>query len=285
MRNGSDRTSTSAVVTVRRALALEPMRRGVPEVLAGEEHLDRGVRWVHAGEVPNLASLLKGGELLLTTGMGLDRSEDELCRFINDLADRSVAAIAIELGTTFTAIPPALIRQSRARGLPLIALHREVPFVEITEAMHHEIVNRQFVVMRRGDELHGSFTQLVLSGAGIPEVLHALSSAIANPVVLDKDGEGVLYHSTHHAPSSSVLAAWDAVRGELTGAPEAFSTPVPTTGQVGWGSWRRSRSIRRSTTSTGWRSSGPSISSPWRCCATARRRRSPGASGAISSES
>jgi purine catabolism regulator len=236
MRASGDKSSSSAVVvTVRGALALEPVRRGVPEVLAGEDHLDRGVRWAHSGEVPNMASLLKGGELLLTTGMGLQRSEEEQRRFITELADRSVAAVAIELGTTFTTIPEALVDEARKRGLPLIALHREVPFVEITEALHHEIVNRQFMVMRRGDELHRSFTELVLAGAGIPEVLHALSHAIANPVVLDKDGQGVLYHSTHHAPSGSVLAAWDAVKQDLTGAPEAFTMPVPTTGQETWG--------------------------------------------------
>ena len=60
--------SRSAGITVQRALELPGLRGGLPEVVAGGERLDRTVRWVHAGEVPNIASLLKGGELLLTTG-------------------------------------------------------------------------------------------------------------------------------------------------------------------------------------------------------------------------
>lgn len=36
------------------------MRRGVPEVLAGREALGREVRWVHSGEMPNIASMLRG---------------------------------------------------------------------------------------------------------------------------------------------------------------------------------------------------------------------------------
>ncbi|HEY9437854.1 MAG TPA: PucR family transcriptional regulator ligand-binding domain-containing protein, partial [Streptomyces sp.] len=62
---------TQGGITVRRALDLPGLRGGLPEVMAGAEGLDRTVRWVHAGEVPYIASLLKGGELLLTTGLGL----------------------------------------------------------------------------------------------------------------------------------------------------------------------------------------------------------------------
>ena len=58
-------------ITVQRALELPGLRGGLPEILAGADRLQRTVRWVHAGEVPNIASLLKGGELLLTTGYGL----------------------------------------------------------------------------------------------------------------------------------------------------------------------------------------------------------------------
>ena len=40
------------------------------------------MRWVHAGEVPNIASLLKGGELLLTTGYGLGTRPAEQRAFV-----------------------------------------------------------------------------------------------------------------------------------------------------------------------------------------------------------
>jgi purine catabolism regulator len=231
----TDTTGRSSLITVRAALALAPVRRGLPEVIASERNLDRPVRWVHAGEVPNMASLLKGGELLLTTGMGLQGGEAEQRRFIAELADRNVSALAIELGTTFAKVPAPLVEEADERGLPLVALHREVPFVEITEALHREIVNRQFVVMRRSDELHRRFTDLVLAGAGIPEVLSALAGAIANPVVLERAGQGVLFHATHHTPSGAVLAAWDAAAQGLAGAPQTFSVEVPTTGREAWG--------------------------------------------------
>jgi PucR family transcriptional regulator, purine catabolism regulatory protein len=65
------RTPTLQPLTVRAVLAEPVVRRAEPEVLAGEDGLDNEVRWVHAGEVPNIASMLRGGELLLSTGMGI----------------------------------------------------------------------------------------------------------------------------------------------------------------------------------------------------------------------
>ena len=77
-----------AGITVRRALELPGLRSGLPEILAGADRLGRTVRWVHAGEVPHIASLLKGGELLLTTGYGLGTRPAEQRAFVRTLANR-----------------------------------------------------------------------------------------------------------------------------------------------------------------------------------------------------
>lgn len=81
--------SSPGGITVRRALELPGLRSGLPEVVAGAERLQRTVRWVHAGEVPNIASLLKGGELLLTTGYGVGTRPAEQRAFVRKLAERA----------------------------------------------------------------------------------------------------------------------------------------------------------------------------------------------------
>ena len=88
-------------ITVATALALPVMRRGLPEVVAGAPFLEqRKIRWVHAGEVPDIASLLRGGELLLTTGLGIAAAPSHR-RFVADLAARRIAGLVIELGGAF----------------------------------------------------------------------------------------------------------------------------------------------------------------------------------------
>ncbi|MBV9944529.1 MAG: PucR family transcriptional regulator ligand-binding domain-containing protein [Solirubrobacterales bacterium] len=198
------------------ALRLPALRRGAPQVLAGRQHLDRTIHWVHAAEVPNIATLLKGGELLLRTGMGAGRTAAQQRQFIDQLAERGIAALVIELGQHFQRIPPALTKQAEARGLPLIVLHHEMLFVEITESIHAAILSRQLAALRRGELIHQRFTQLLLDGAGIPEILAALAQTIANPVLLEKTGQEVFYHATHRADAAEVLAAWESLRDEPT---------------------------------------------------------------------
>ncbi len=57
--------------TVAQILALDPVRAGRPRVVAGARRLDAPVRWVHAIELADAARLLRGGELVLTTGIAL----------------------------------------------------------------------------------------------------------------------------------------------------------------------------------------------------------------------
>ncbi|MFN8215935.1 MAG: PucR family transcriptional regulator [Solirubrobacterales bacterium] len=216
-------------------LELPAVRRGAPEVVAGREQLSREVRWAHSGEVPNIADLLKGGELLLTTGMGIGRDPSRQRRFIAELASRGVAAIAIELGTTLPRIPVAMSRAAEREGMPLLALHREVRFVEITEAVHRELIDQGSELRRRADALHRRFTELLLRGATIPDVLTELSRFLANPVVLEQAGLGVAYHARFEAGDSEVLAAWTSFSRGLEPGPEAFAARVPMGEGETWG--------------------------------------------------
>ena len=136
-------------------------------MVAGRRGLDRPIRWAHSAEVPNIATLLKGGELLLMTGIGIGRSPAEQRRFMRGLVERGVAGVVVELGYVFSRLPPAFVDAAEAGGVPLVELHREVMFVEVTEEVHSNILSRQLALLRRGDELHRRFTQLLLDGAGI----------------------------------------------------------------------------------------------------------------------
>jgi len=224
--------SAGAVMTVRAALALPSVRRGQPEVVAGAGGLERALRWVASGDVPWIARDLKGGELLLTTGLGISQRAAEQRRYVDALSERGVAAVAIELGGVMQEPPRALVERAEQDGLPLIALRREVPFVEITEAIHGEIVNRQYALLRRGEAIHTRFTQLVLEGHGIPEVMAALAAMIGDPVVLENARGELLHHAHHGAGTEEVLAAWEAERRQRAlqrqGTIASISLPVPT---------------------------------------------------------
>ncbi|MEU6542153.1 PucR family transcriptional regulator [Streptomyces sp. NPDC046859] len=209
----------SAGITVRRALELPGLRSGLPEVLAGGDRLGRTVRWVHAGEVPNIASLLKGGELLLTTGYGLGTRPADQRAFVRTLADRGIAALVVELGARFSRLPAALVDTARAAGLPLVQLHREVPFVTVTEEIHTEIVNGHYALLQRAEEVHRRCTEALLGGGGVPQVLAILADFAGNPVFLETSDGRLLYAAGAGPEGTDPLQVWEGLRGPHKEAP------------------------------------------------------------------
>ncbi|MFG3305454.1 PucR family transcriptional regulator [Streptomyces wuyuanensis] len=207
---------TQGGITVQRALELPALRGGLPEVVAGGDRLNRTVRWVHAGEVPNIASLLKGGELLLTTGLGLGTRPAEQRAFVHRLAERGIAALVVELGPRFTRLPASIVEAARAAGLPLIQLHREVPFVSVTEEVHTEIVNGHYALLRQAEEVYRQCTRALLEGGGIPQVLRILADFTANPVFLETADGRLLYAAgTGTGPAAAdPLQVWEGLRGQ-----------------------------------------------------------------------
>lgn len=208
-----------AGITVQRALELPGLRSGLPEIVAGADRLGRTVRWVHAGEVPNIASLLKGGELLLTTGYGLGTRPAEQRAFVRTLAERGIAALVVELGPRFSRLPAALVDTARAADLPLVQLHREVPFVAVTEEIHTEIVNGHYALLQRAEEVHRRCTEALLGGGGVPQVLGILAGFSGNPVFLETADGRLLYAAGEGPEGADPLQVWEGLRGPHKNAP------------------------------------------------------------------
>ncbi|WP_369221974.1 PucR family transcriptional regulator [Streptomyces sp. R39] len=216
---GSGPDNQGAGITVRRALELPTLRSGLPEILAGADRLGRTVRWVHAGEVPNIASLLKGGELLLTTGYGLGTRPTDQRAFVRTLAERGIAALVVELGARFDRLPATLVDTARATGLPLVVLHREVPFVTVTEEIHTEIVNHHYALLQRAEEVHRRCTEALLGGGGVPQVLAILADFSGNPVFLETADGQLLYAAGAGPEGADPLQVWEGLRGQRKNAP------------------------------------------------------------------
>lgn len=216
---------------VAEVLALPELRRGLPETLTGHDNLDRDVRWVHAGEVHNIATLLRGGEVLLTTGMGVGKSSQEQRRYITELSNRGVAAVVIELGTSIGPdIPRALVAEAARRQLPLVVLRAAVPFVAVTEAVHTAIVNAHHAALQRAEALAARFTNVTLEGGGVPGVLSVLAEAIGNPVILERGDGGLNFVATPPLTPADVdpVTVWSQARGQ-----EPVGTTVDVPGASG----------------------------------------------------
>ena len=148
----------NAFPTVAEVLDLEAVRVGNPNVVAGFDSLNRPVRWTHISEVRDVARLLRGGELLLLTGLALPDDEAGLREYVAALPDVGVAGVCVELGRRFLKLPRSMIRAAEERHLPLVELQQEIRFVAVSEAVHARIVDAQLAELRASEELHQTFT-------------------------------------------------------------------------------------------------------------------------------
>lgn len=195
---------------VRDVLDAGVLVRGDPQVLVGGPALDARVRWVHVSDSDEVASLLDGGELLLTTAAGWSGSDVALRAVVARLVDAGVAGIVLELGARFPVAPPALVAACRAHGIALIALERVVKFVAVTEAVHRRIIAAQLEALQERQRLHELFTGLTLRGAPADTVVHAAARALGAPVVLETLSREVVTAELWDDTASDALSDWAA---------------------------------------------------------------------------
>jgi PucR family transcriptional regulator, purine catabolism regulatory protein len=205
-------------------LAMEVCRRGRPLVVAGADRLDTPVRWVHAIELTDVARLLRGGELVLSTGIALPDDERLLAAYVTELAEVGVAGLAVELGRRYAgSLPAALVAAAARTGLPLIAFEHEVAFIEITEAVHARIIDAQLDELRVSERLHEMFTELSVAGASSEEIVRQAAALAGRPVILADLSHRVLAFSPGGADPGRLLSGFAArsravhISGRLAG--------------------------------------------------------------------
>ena len=196
--------------TVAEVLDLAAMRQGRPRVVAGVGALGHPVRWTHVAELPEIAGLLRGGELLLSTGVALPDNDADLVRFVRELAEVDIAGIAIELGRRYTTtLPDALIRAADQFDVPLIELRRETLFVQVTESVHALIVDAQLAELRISEQVHQTFTELSVEGAEPTEVIRQTARMAQAPVVLENLSHQVLAFDAAGTSNEELLDRWE----------------------------------------------------------------------------
>jgi purine catabolism regulator len=211
--------------TVGDLLGLDVIRRGSPRVVAGSSGLSARVRWVHVLELADAAHLLQGGELVLTTGVALPAEPALLARYALDLAAAGASALAVELGRRYVgALPGVLVRAAADSGLTLIAFEREVPFVEITEAVHARIIDAQLEELRASERLHEVFTELSVAGASPDEIVRQAATLAGRPVILADLSHQVLACEPGSADPARLLAGF-ARRSRALSALRPASSP------------------------------------------------------------
>jgi PucR family transcriptional regulator, purine catabolism regulatory protein len=161
------------------------------ELASGHESAHAPVRWVHCSELPDPTPWLRGGELLLTTGLQLDGPKVQR-ELIERLADHDIAGLGFGTGFAHKRVPAALLTAARKRSFPIFEVPYKLPFIAITERAFAQLVNERYELLQRnmaGDVLAEALTghlypedlQARLRPFGIGELLAVLAFVVKDP--------------------------------------------------------------------------------------------------------
>ncbi|MEO7746599.1 MAG: PucR family transcriptional regulator [Actinomycetota bacterium] len=198
------------MLTVREVLALPVVRAGGPQVVAGATGLDAEVRWVHVSELADIAALLRGGELIFTTGIALPAGRAGQRRYVDELARAGASGLVVELGRRWEQVPPGIAQRAEDLGLPVAALHTAVPFVQVTETVHALIINAQYAALQQSEEAHRAFTGLSVEGASVADIVERAAQMSGHAVVLEDLAHRAVVTAAGPSSTARLLADWEA---------------------------------------------------------------------------
>ncbi|MFC6150133.1 MULTISPECIES: PucR family transcriptional regulator [Mumia] len=144
------------------------------------------IRWAHSIEILDPTPFLRGGELVLTTGLRMPRARAEQAAYVDRLAAAGVVGLAFGVGVRFETIPVGLRQACRRVGMPLVEVPLPTPFVAITQAVAARQAELQNAVTRRAFAFQQQMTRAALEG-GTAGLTAALARELgAGVVVLDE---------------------------------------------------------------------------------------------------
>lgn len=95
---------------------------------------DTPVSAVHISELDDPTDYLSGGELLLTTGLGLHLDAVALHEYVARVRQVGVAGLGFGIGPVYSALPELLAAACRSLDVPLLVVPEPTPFITVSRA-------------------------------------------------------------------------------------------------------------------------------------------------------
>lgn len=216
-------------LTIRRILGFAAVNDVHPQVLGQADLLDSQVLGIHLTESADLAGLLEGGELILSSGLTLTNSLQSTQTFLKGLADAGAAGVMFSFLSDAPEIKACLAAAAQTATLPVVLLDDRARFVEITETVHGLIYSAA-----RGlsgvDAVSSFLSSTSATHLDFRELFTAIADLLGEPLVLED------VHSTvaiHHGLDPKNLRRFT----EASASPAEGPAGVRTVGEANWMSY------------------------------------------------
>jgi len=164
-------------------------------VLAAPDALDRAISWVHTSELVDPTPYLEGGELLLSVGLWLGRGRSghrthsaQIGMYVERLVRTGLTGLGFGVGLAHESVPPTLVEAAADRGLPLVEVPKQTPFIAISRTVWESLAADQYAEVTRTSHTQQELTRAAVASGAAGLVSRLAERLGAWVVLLDAAG-------------------------------------------------------------------------------------------------
>jgi len=181
------------------------------------------VSGVHVSELTDPTPYLQGGELLLTTGMGLTGHGAQARAYAARLARHGVTGLGLGLGPIHDEVPRTLLRACEAAGLVLFVVPAPTPFLLVARTYWKLLAQAGHEELSSALGAHRDLVRAAAGSAPVPAVVRTLAAAVEGwAAQLTPDGQ--VLEVWPRARKGSARQAAEEVRRLRTAGPHSSAT-------------------------------------------------------------
>jgi len=141
------------------------------------------INCVNIIEILDDLSHLQKGEFLITTAYGFKNDDIDYQRdIIKQMSSKGAAALAVQIGHYIEKIPDSFIKLADEHNIPLLELHPDVSFKEITRIILKELSSRQILFYEYTSKIGRQLTEAILDQQGFSTIVQVLSKIVERPI-------------------------------------------------------------------------------------------------------
>ena len=144
---------------------------------------DPDLSWAHAIELDDPAPFLRGGELVLTTGLRLPRAAAGQAAYVDRLVEAGAAALGLGTGLRHARVPAGIRRACEAVDLPLVEVPLATPFIAVSQAVADRLGELRRLRLTETMDQQRALSRAAVRG-GVDAVVRTLARQLAAGVYL-----------------------------------------------------------------------------------------------------
>jgi len=185
----------------------------------------RDINLALATELPDPFRWLSGGELVLTTGIGLPPTAQERSDYLRGLDECNVAAVGFGTGLTHPSVPADLVTAADDIGLPLFEVPLQTAFAAVVKRVSARLAEQEYDAVLRASRAQPRMTRAAVVG-GAPAIVRELARSLTSKVlVLDPAGRVAESH-----PKTRDATLLTEIRSAIAGGSSSSSVALDDTG-------------------------------------------------------